>query len=179
MNTAWTRWAAGAMALAGLLVAASGVAADGNGAPDPAATNAVPATEAPRETLDAVQWQRVRRLAPTWSDARMDVLTRSGSVVSGRFRGLHDASLVVAPENGGPQRVPVRDLARITLRRQPSDVALAAVMAIGVAGLFGAVGTLGVGTEGGGTVALAAGGALVGAGIGWRTVCRERVIAFD
>jgi len=132
-----------------------------------------------RESLDAVQWLRVRRLAPTWTGARMDVLTRSGTVVRGRFRGLQDQALVLAPEEGGTQSVPAGSLRRITLHRRPSDVAMAAVLAIGVAGLFGGVGALGLDTEGGGTAAMAAGGALIGAGIGWRTVCREREIPFD
>jgi hypothetical protein len=147
-----------------------------SGAPDAPATEA--ATD-PREALDAVQWARVRRLAPTWTGARMDVLPRSGSLVTGRFRGLHDEALVLADGDGGTRTVPVRELARITLRRRPGDLAMATVLAIGVGGLFAAVGTLGLETEGGGTAAMAAAGLAVGAGIGWKTVYRERVVSFD
>lgn len=132
-----------------------------------------------RESLTATNLLRVRRLAPTWTNARMDVLTRSGTVVSGRFRGLGDASLLVIPADGDPHRVPVRDLARITLKRKSADLALVGALALGVGGLAGGVGALGTDTDGQGTAALAAGGVVIGAIIAWKTVYRDRVITFE
>lgn len=169
-------------------------AADGAGAaeaiaaPAPAAATGAAASSAPdssvsastpHDALDAVRVARVRRLASTWTDARMDVLTRSGSLRTGVFRGLRGEALLLAPDAGDPETVPVRELSRITLHRRPADLAVAAVVAVGVAGLCGAVGALGLDTDAGGTAAMAAGGLVIGGGIGWRTICRERVVSFE
>lgn len=167
-------------AFAGAVDAAAGAAsvaascASASAGPDSSASGA-----RAHDALAAVRIARVRRLASTWTDARMDVLTRSGSLRTGVFRGLRGEALLLAPDAGEPETVPVRDLARITLHRRPADLALAAVVAIGVAGLCGAAGALGLDTDSGGTVAMAAGGLVIGGGIGWRTICRERDVSFE
>ena len=77
------------------------------------------------------------------------------------------------------QQVPLRDLYRISVKKRPSDLVFVAVLALGVGALFAGTGALGFEAEETGMTALAAGGALVGATIGWKTVYQDRVITFE
>jgi hypothetical protein len=178
-STRRMRWAT-VIALGTLFAAATAGAVDDLDAPASTGSQAAGGDDPDlRESLASTHLLRVRRLAPTWRNARMDVLTRSGSIVSGRFRGLNGASLLVVPPDGDPRSVPVRDLERITLKRRPSDLALVGLLAIGVGGLRGGVGALGTDADHGGTATLAGVGAVIGTVVGWKTVYREQAITFD
>ncbi len=152
-----------------------------------AADPAVAAQPAPAENfvserqrnVQTAQLLRIRRMAATWTNNRIEVVTLSGVRTSGRFVRMDESVLRLAPSEGTLREIPVRELYQISIKRRHSDLAFVAALALGSGALLAGIGALGAETDGGGTAVLAASGFLLGATIGWRSVYQDRVITLE
>jgi hypothetical protein len=118
-------------------------------------------------------------MARSWTNARMEVMTRSGTLLSGRFLRVEESALFLSAAQGSARPVPIRDLHQIAIKRRPSDLAFVALLGLGVGALFGGAGALGLETDETATAVLSASGALLGVTIGWKTIYQNTVITFE